>query len=143
MKTRLLLFTLISVVVLFGCKSKIVEETVESYADGSAKVVRSYKEDGREKTLVKECLYYPNHQKYMEGGYKDGKRDGQWKSWNQNGNLWSEGTFKDGLDEGLRTIYHENGKKFIEGYYTAGKKTGTWKFYDENGNFMKEESYNK
>jgi antitoxin component YwqK of YwqJK toxin-antitoxin module len=128
---------------LWGCTSKIFEETVESYADGSAKVVRFFKEDGRDKTLVKECLYYPNHQKYMEGEYKNGKREGVWKSWNENGNLWSEGTFKNGLDEGLRTIYHENGKKFIEGYYTNGKKTGIWKFYDENGNFVKEENFSK
>jgi antitoxin component YwqK of YwqJK toxin-antitoxin module len=142
MKTRLFIFTILSVL-LIACTSKIVEETAESYPDGSAKVVRFYKEDGRNKTLTKECLYYPNHQKYMEGSYKDGKREGKWISWNQNGNIWSEGTFKNGLDEGLRTIYHENGKKFIEGNYTAGIKTGVWKFYDENGNFVKEENYSK
>jgi antitoxin component YwqK of YwqJK toxin-antitoxin module len=142
MKTRLFIFTIFAVF-LFGCTSKIVQETVESYADGSAKVIRFYNDDGHNKTLIKECLYYPNHQKYMEGEYKNGKREGKWISWNQNGNKWSEGTFKNGLDDGLRIVYHENGKKFIEGYYTAGVKTGIWKFYDDKGNFEKEENFNK
>jgi antitoxin component YwqK of YwqJK toxin-antitoxin module len=142
MKTRLFIFTILATM-LFGCTAKVVEETVESYADGSAKVVRFYKDDGRNKTLIKECLYYPNHQKYMEGEYKNGKREGKWISWNQNGNKWSEGTFKNGLDDGERIVYHENGQKFFEGNYTAGVKTGVWKFYDDKGNFVREENFSK
>jgi antitoxin component YwqK of YwqJK toxin-antitoxin module len=142
MKTRIFLFAILSVL-LVACTSRIVQETVESYADGSAKAVRFYKEDGRNRTLIKEILYYPNHQKYMEGEYKDGKREGKWTSWNQNGNKWSEGNFKNGLDDGLRVIYHENGKKFIEGYYKDGIKTGVWRFYDDKGIFVKEENYNQ
>jgi antitoxin component YwqK of YwqJK toxin-antitoxin module len=141
MKTRLFLFSILSVL-LVACTTGIVQETVESYADGSAKAVRIYKEEGRKRTLIKEILYYPNHQKYMEGEYKDGKREGKWTSWNQNGNKWSEGNFKNGLDDGLRIIYHENGKLFIEGYYKAGVKTGVWRFYDEQGVFVREENFN-
>jgi antitoxin component YwqK of YwqJK toxin-antitoxin module len=141
MKTRLFLFGILSVL-LIGCTSRIVQETVESYADGSAKVIRFYQEEGRTRTLIKEILYYPNHQKYMEGEYKDGKREGKWTSWNQNGNKWSEGNFKNGLDDGLRIIYHENGKLFIEGYYKAGLKTGVWRFYDDQGVFVREENFN-
>lgn len=138
--TRFLFLTLISIFLL-GCTSKVTEEIIEKYPDGSAKLVRYYKDDGRDKILMKECLYYPNHQKYMEGGYKNNKREGVWTSWFQNGNKWSEGTFKDGLDDGKRKVYYENGQKFFEGQYSAGKKTGTWKFYDEKGNFVKEENY--
>ncbi len=140
MKTRFLLITLITLFI-WGCSTKVVDETAESYPDGSAKLIRTYKDDGRIKTLIKECKYYPNHQKYMEGGYKNGKRDGVWTSWFENGNKWSEGYFKDGLAEGQRTIYRENGKKYIEGKYITGVKTGIWKIYDENGNLIKEEKY--
>ncbi len=139
MKTRYLFLALI-IIVFTACKSKIVQEVIESYPDGSPKVVRYFKEDDKSKVLVKETLYYPNHQKYMEGEYKNDKRDGLWVSWYQNGNKWSEGQFKDGLDEGYRHIFHENGKKQIEGFYTDGKKSGIWKYYDDNGNFVKQEN---
>lgn len=142
--TRLInTFILILFVLLFSaCKEKITEEVIEKYADGSPKIVRFYKEIDNTKTLFKECLYYPNHNKYMEGTYKEGKRDGKWKSWYDNGNLWSEGHFKNGLDDGKRIVYHENGNKYFEGEYSEGNKIGKWKFYDQNGNFVKEESYN-
>jgi len=140
MKTRFLIIALISVF-LFSCTSKVVKETAEAYADGSPKLVRFYKDDGQSRVLIKETYYYPNHQKYMEGSYKDNKRDGNWSSWWQNGNIWSEGSFKDGLDDGKRNVYYENGKKLYEGHYTAGQKTGVWKFYDDKGNFTKDETY--
>lgn len=139
---RHLIFISISIF-LASCTTKVVEETVESYPDSTPKVVKYFKESGSDKTLVKECLYYPNHKKYMEGEYKNGKRHGKWTSWFDNGNIWSEGSFKDGLDDGKRTVYHQNGKKFFEGNYTSGKKTGIWKFYDDKGNFTKEENYGK
>lgn len=141
MKFRVFLF--FTVVLYISCTTKVVEETIESYPDGSPKVVRFYKDDGRSKTLVKECMYYPNHKKYMEGAYKYGKRDGKWTSWFDNGNKWSEGYFKNGVDQGKRTVYHENGQKLYEGNYTDGKKTGIWKFYDDKGKFTKEENYGK
>ncbi len=137
------LYVALFILLLTACKSKVVEEVVQSYPDGSAKVVRFFKENDRTKTLVKEILYYPNHQKYMEGEYKNNKRDGLWISWYQNGNKWSEGIFKEGLDDGYRYIFHENGKKQIEGNYKNGKKVGVWKFYDDKGTFIKEENFSQ
>ena len=136
-------FFLFAAVLLISCTTKVAEETIESYPDGSPKVVRFYKDDGRSKTLVKECMYYPNHKKYMEGTYKNGKRDGKWTSWFDNGNKWSEGYFKNGIDHGKRTVYHENGQKLYEGDYTDGIKTGKWLFYDDKGKFTKGENYGK
>lgn len=130
-------------VFLFACRTKVVEETVEKYADGSPKVVRSYKDNGEKREFFKECLYYPNHKKYMEGEFKNSKREGVWISWYQNGNKWSEGSFKAGLNDGRRVMYYESGKKYIEGNYKDGEKIGAWKFYDENGKLIKEENFSK
>jgi antitoxin component YwqK of YwqJK toxin-antitoxin module len=134
---------LVVAIFLFACRTKVVEETIEKYADGSPKVVRFYKDDGDKKEFFKECLYYPNHKKYMEGEYKNSKREGLWVSWFQNGNKWSEGSFKAGLNDGKRIIYYETGKKYIEGTYKDGEKIGVWRFYDENGKIIKEENYSK
>lgn len=142
MKSRYL-YAALFLLILSACKPSIVKEVVQAYPDGSPKIVRFFKEADRNKTLVKEILYHPNHQKYMEGEYKNNKRDGLWTSWYQNGNKWSEGIFKEGLDDGYRYIFHENGKKQIEGNYKDGKKVGVWKFYDDKGNFIKEENFSQ
>jgi antitoxin component YwqK of YwqJK toxin-antitoxin module len=61
----------------------------------------------------------------------------------KNGNKWSEGYYKKGLDDGQRTAFHENGEKNFEGRYKDGKMVGTWRFYDETGKQVKEIDYDK
>ena len=63
MKIKILLLLLLALLCK-SCTTKIVEETVESYPDGSSKMVRYYKDDGDQRVLFKETLYYSNHQKY-------------------------------------------------------------------------------
>ncbi len=140
MKLKLLFLSLLAFIIN-SCTSKVVEETVESYPDGSPKVVRYYKDDGTNKTLVRETLYYSNHQKYMEGDYKNGKRDGKWTSWFQNGNEMSIHNFVEGVDDGKLTVFYENGEKRYEGKYTAGKKIGVWKFWSEEGVLQNKEDF--
>lgn len=126
---------------LVSCTHETVEDIAETYPDGSPKIVRYYLDDGKSRTLTREITYYRNHQKYMEGEFKNNQRHGKWTSWYKNGNIWSEGYFTDGKDDGSRVVYHENGKKFYEGKYKDGKKTGKWKFWDEEGRLTKETDY--
>ena len=128
---------------LTSCSSspeiKVVEET---WAPGQEKIVRFYKEKGDQKVLTKEILYYQNGQKEMEGTFnKAGERHGEWKYWYDNGNMWSEGEFKNGLSHGYRKVYHPNGKLYYEGKYKNDEPVGVWKFYDEEGRFLKEQKY--
>ena len=46
----------------------------------------------------------------------DGKQDGQWEE------------------------YHDNGKLFYKGTYKDGKEDGQWEYYDENGKLDEKES---
>ncbi|HNW90560.1 MAG TPA: hypothetical protein PKN48_12920 [Bacteroidales bacterium] len=142
MKIKIFLLFLIAFL-CNSCTTKIVEETIESYPDGTPRIVRFYKDDGKNRVLFKETLYYSNRQKYMEGEYKNGKRNGKWTSWYQNGNKWSEGSYIEGVDDGKRVGYHENGKKYFEGNYKEGKKIGTWKFWDEQGVRQDDQNFNK
>ncbi|HOY33271.1 MAG TPA: hypothetical protein PKW80_15430 [Bacteroidales bacterium] len=141
MKIRILWLFLF--VFLFSCSTRIVEETVETYPDGTPKVIRFYKDDGNKRVLFKETLYYPNHQKYMEGEYRNGKRNGKWTSWYQNGNEMSIHHFNDGVDDGEMTVFYENGKKRYQGDYSKGEQKGIWKFWDEQGNLINKEDYSK
>jgi len=128
----------VSVCFLAACNGRIKKEVVEKYPNGNPKIERHFKMNNGEKELVKEIGYFPDKKLYMEGDYKNSKRNGKWSSWYQNGKLWSEGYFKNGLSDSIRTTYYENGNKRYEGFYKNGVKVGKWKFWLENGKFDKE-----
>ncbi len=67
--------------------------------------------------------YYPSGIKSSEGFLIDGKPDGWWKSYDEKGNLISEGNRKDFLLDSLWTFYAD-GHKSLTIYYKAGKKNG-------------------
>ena len=66
--------------------------------------------------------------KKIEGTIKDGKRDGLWTEWHENGMKKRETTYKDGKEDGLvkswwsnrglkEKIYYEDGKVFWDEYW--------------------------
>lgn len=134
---------LILLLVFGACKENLTEEVAEKYPDGSPKILRYYKGDGEDREMVRECTFHPNHNKYMDGEFKNNKKHGKWTSWYENGNKWSEGYFREGLDHGKRTGWHESGQLYFEGQYDKGKKTGVWKFWDEKGNLASQIDYDK
>jgi hypothetical protein len=95
--------------------------------------------------------------KESEGNYRDGKQEGQWTFWHNNGKISSSGEFKDGMHQGKWIIYYingqkaaeseynrdllhgaysqyfKNGQKWTEGQYKDGQKSGHWIFYCEDG----------
>ena len=60
----------------------------------------------------------------LEGNKKDGKEDGKWVSYYENGQIRSETNYKDGKQEGKEVSYYENGQIRSEGNYTDGKQEG-------------------
>jgi antitoxin component YwqK of YwqJK toxin-antitoxin module len=49
------------------------------------------------------------------------------------GKLMETGSFVNGKMNGMWTAYNENGFKSGEAFYTNGIKNGEWKIYDETG----------
>ena len=137
---RLLILAL-SLTLLASCNQTNVKK--ELFEDGTVKSEKTFKKiDGAEQ-LVKEVVYHPNGKKYIEGNYKNDKREGYWASWFKDGTLWSEGNFKEGESDGERTVYHPNGKLYYKGTFSMGKRIGKWLFYDENGKKLNEIDYDK
>ena len=50
-----------------------------------------------------------------EGDYKDGKKDGLWTYWYENGQKKREENYKGDKRNGLWTWWYENGQKELEG----------------------------
>ena len=60
-------------------------------------------------------------QKY-KGEIKDGKPDGTWEMYHENGQLRSRGFFKDAELDGSLEIYSEDGLLMVKDFYENGKR---------------------
>lgn len=91
---------------------------------------------------------------------KQGRRQGQWIEYHDNGKIKSKGTFKNGFPVGeffyytetgslqaknvfaengidaVTEIYSENGKVVANGFYKNKKRDGEWHYFDENEGVM-------
>jgi antitoxin component YwqK of YwqJK toxin-antitoxin module len=144
MKRYFLIFTglLFSLLVLISCEEKLTSVTVNFFDDGTPQQILYYSIKNGDSILMKSIEYHPNHKIFIEGDFKNGKREGTWKSWYENGNLWSISTFREGMQVGETSTYHENGNLRYSGTYNnESKRTGTWKFYDENNNLLQTMEY--
>ena len=64
----------------------------------------------------------------------DGKIDGLWVTWHQNGQKLVEANYKNGKQNGLETAWHENGQKASESNWKDGKVLeGSRKYWNNNG----------
>jgi len=127
--------------VFFGCSPALEEVVVESYEDGTPKIIRYYKGEGKDKTMVKEGFFYKDGALRMEGEYLYGVKHGRWLSYYEDGTRWSEGHYVDGINDGPTITWHENAQKYYEGYYKQGERSGIWKFWGDDGEFIKEIDY--
>jgi len=129
------------ILILAGCKEKLLQETTITWPDGSPQKVSFYRIKGDKKDKVKEIHYYQSGKKEMEGEFAGGKKDGAWSSWFENGKKQSEGFFKNDMRNGKAVVWRENGFKYYEGTYSLGKLHGTWITYDTDGSRLKETLY--
>ena len=58
----------------------------------------------------------------IQGSFKNGKLDGPWVRYYENGQIWYKGTYKNGKEDGPWVHYHENGKVVTKETYTDGKR---------------------
>ena len=73
----------------------------------------------------------------VQGNYKRGKKEGEWVSYDDNGQLSGKGSFKNGKRDGAWVYYHD-GQLWSKGSYKNGKKEGEWVYYDSDGTVDKE-----
>ena len=89
---------------------------VEKNKNGNLEITY-YKETQNKLEKVKYKEYYPNGQKSSEGTYKNGKQDGKYTQWYSNRQKRFENTYKDGKQDGLWTTWDEDGQKRSETTY--------------------------
>ena len=77
--------------------------------------------------------YHDNGELSSKGAYKNGERDGPWGTYHISGKLMIKETLKNGEREGPWEYYFVNGRLREKGTYKNGKREGVWVDYDKNG----------
>jgi hypothetical protein len=70
---------------------------------------------------------------WARGAIKNGKRDGLWVGYWDNGRVVFKGAFKNGKEEGPWVEYYESGQLRFKGAWKNHKRHGPWVYYYENG----------
>jgi antitoxin component YwqK of YwqJK toxin-antitoxin module len=73
--------------------------------------------------------------------YNNGKRDGVWKLYYDNGSIEAIGKYVNGKRDGVWELYKKDGYLFALGEYKNNIKVGKWNIYDKNKNIIKQITY--
>lgn len=76
--------------------------------------------------------FYPNGQKRYEGQFKNDKCKGEFRYYDEQGNLKATNEFDKSGEKALNKTYAPNGRVIATGYYLNQKKDGEWKYYDKD-----------
>jgi antitoxin component YwqK of YwqJK toxin-antitoxin module len=118
------------------------EEAVRTYYKNMVSKNQQQKKMVKREGLA--IIYYDNGRIKEKGQYKAGKKDGDWKDYNQKGKLLTIVTYDQG--KAIKTenpgaiqdsvVYHENGRIKMQGITNARKRQGEWKHYDAKGKLL-------
>ncbi len=117
----------------------MTRKVTERYDNGSIRTLHYY----RDSSTYFELKLWKGGQDYIRGWIENGKREGKWYSWYENGVLWSSGNYKNGLRQGKSNLYYDNGSVQQVQEYKDGKPHGTWEFYNEDGTLTLEVVYDE
>ena len=67
-------------------------------------------------------VWYENGQLWAQEYYKEGKMEGEFKVWWCNGQLWAQEYYKEGKLEGEHKRWGMNGELYIKSYYKEGEE---------------------
>jgi len=112
----------------------------EMNADGTPKLLHFYKVDDQGRItdeLIREVAYFPGKKKFIAGDIKNGKRNGHWFAYFENGKVNTEATYIEGKPDGVYTVYYDNGQIRYQGHYNKGICDGEWRFYTVDGKLDK------
>jgi hypothetical protein len=86
-------------------------------------------------------IHRPSGGLLMEGDKLNGKRNGVWTSYTEQGGVQSRNDYVDGVLQGQSIVFRPNGAVYYQGEHRIGKQVGAWKFYDEQGTLAKTVEY--
>lgn len=140
-------------------EGKLNGTRTEYFTDGKTKEIYTYKDDVLKSEMAFDLAgnvvvkvdttsetfvdkdYFDNGVLRLEGGIRNGKRNGLWRYYNPNGILTGESTYLDGDLSGPQKTYYLNGGIHTEYYCDSNKTNGLYKEYYENGQLKAQSWY--
>jgi len=98
--------------------------------------INQYTHDGKKEGYWES--YYDNGQLWIKCFYKNGELDGYWEKYFDNGNLYSKGSYINGERDGIWEEYYYNGQLESKGSFKNDKKDGIWEEWFYDGDFWYE-----
>lgn len=129
MKRLFLPFTAVFLLFSFQCWGESIDELVQR--------------DGVYYEKFKDEPFNGKVKGKANGNIINGKKDGLWLSYHDNGQLDSKGEYKNGEMNGAWVYYHNNGILIGKGNWHKGKRDGLWERYYNNGRLWYKGQYNK
>jgi antitoxin component YwqK of YwqJK toxin-antitoxin module len=77
--------------------------------------------------------FHPNGELFVEGTYKKGRQEGKWVYWYDNGTKNREVTYENGRPNGAWETFRADGTLASKRSYKNGIRDGEWITYDETG----------
>lgn len=121
------------------------------YPDGSVKSIGTYKKGVAEGVfreydakgnLTDTASIYSDGRLSRQGKLDNqGREQGVWKEFFEDGKVKSEGSYKDGKREGRWSFFHNNSQTEQVGEYVKGKPSGEWKKFFIDGKLQRNEFY--
>ncbi|MBR1766600.1 MAG: hypothetical protein IJ745_06130 [Bacteroidales bacterium] len=119
--------------IVAGCDSLRVVEIGEDGHPATVCFFVGDKEEWRQ--------YFSGMQLRSQGTTLAGLRTGHWIFYFPNGSKQAESDFVDGKEEGPYKVYRENGIPYYIGQYHEGQRTGRWEFYAADGSLAQTQEY--
>ncbi|MCB0761425.1 MAG: hypothetical protein KDC12_07890 [Flavobacteriales bacterium] len=130
----------ILLVALVSCTPKVIEKTTKVYPGGQPESIMYFNEGDSNPFAQK--VFYSDGKMKIEGSFENGKRQGVWTSYYQNGQIWTINVYDQDTNHGEYIMYNSDGTVKLKGQYDHGEETGTWIINDERGNFIQEKTFN-
>ena len=125
------------IIFIFSTSFPSLAWSSENYEDCIFKNMKGIGSDLGSKEIIDLC----KAKHLREGNYIDGKKDGKWTHWYEDGLKLSEGNYKDGKRDGMWTTWYENGLKWTVENYKDAMKDGKSTEWFANGQIKTEENY--
>ncbi len=128
MNTRVSIIV-VALTISASCKDSCVDS--KSEANGE-KIVRTYP-DCSDLTYYRRQFYYSNGQLGSDGYFRNGIEEGKFKSWATNGNQTASWEVLDGKEHGFIQCWYDNGNKKKETFLDREVRKGLEKTWFETG----------
>ncbi len=111
---------------------------VERFADGGLALEGGFRNGERDGDWTS---YHPDGSVRLEGQYEAGRRVGRWRAFHPGGQLLGEGSFENHLREGVWVLYYTNGLVKERGVFEHDLRHGPWEFMDTFGQLEARSGY--